>query len=79
MKKTAKIRLDSIKDSDGWMELAHTLKFEQFKKEHQGMDEDELNDKFYTEIVEKKFRYGEIADIEIEFDEDFNIVGGKIL
>ncbi len=79
MKKTAKIRLESIKSSDGWMELAHTLKFEEFQKEHQEMDEDEISEKFYKEIVENKFRYGEFADIEIEFDEDFNIVGGKLL
>lgn len=24
----------SVKDSDGWMELAHELKFEKFKNEH---------------------------------------------
>ncbi|MCK9430965.1 MAG: hypothetical protein M0R17_13400 [Candidatus Omnitrophica bacterium] len=47
--KTAKIILSSIKDPDGWMELVHILKFEQFETEHIGMDE------------------------------DFNIVGGKIL
>ena len=77
--KTAKVTLNSIKDSDGWMELAHTLKFEQFQKENPGLDEDELSDKFYTEIVLKKFEYGEYANIEIEVDENFNIVGGKIL
>lgn len=77
--KTAKITLDSLKDSDGWMELAHELKFDQFKREHPELDEDELSDKFYTEIVVKKFKYGEYADIEIEVDENFNIVGGRIL
>ena len=79
MSKTVKITLDSIKGSDMWMELAYELKFEQFKNEHPEMDEEEIDDKFYTEIVIKKFKYGEYADIEIEFDENFNIVGGKIL
>jgi len=77
--KTAKIILSSIKDSDGWMELVHTIKFEQFEKEHIGMDEDDITDRFYNEIVVKKFEFGEYADIEIIVDEDFNIVGGKIL
>ena len=34
MKKTAKITLNSIKDSDAWMGLAYELKYEQFEKEH---------------------------------------------
>ncbi len=77
--KTAKITLESIKDSGGWMILAHELKFDQFKNEHPELDEDELSDKFYNEIVAKKFKYGEFADIEIIVDENFNIVGGRIL
>ena len=60
------------------MELSYDLKFEKFKNEHPDIDEDELSDKFYTEVVSKKFQYGEFADIEIEVDENFNIVGGKI-
>ena len=42
------------------------------------MDEDELSDKFYTEVVSKFFQYGEYGNFEIIVDEDFNIVGGKI-
>ncbi len=76
--KTAKIKLTSIKDSDGWNELAYDLKFENFKKEHPNLNEEELADKFYTDIVSKKFKYGEFANLEIIFDENFNIVGGKI-
>lgn len=76
--KTAKMTFDSVKDSDGWMELAHTLKFEQFKSEHPELDEDELSDKFYTEVVSKKFQYGEYGSFEIIVDENFNIVGGRI-
>lgn len=76
--KTAKMTFESIKDSDGWMELVHALKFEQFKNEHPEMDEDELSEKFYTEVVCKKFEYGEYGNFEIEVDENFNIVGGRI-
>ena len=55
--KTAKIKLMSIKDSDGWMELAHTLKFDQFEKDHSELDEDEISDKFYDEVVTKKLAH----------------------
>jgi uncharacterized membrane protein YheB (UPF0754 family) len=77
--KTAKITLESIKASDGWMSIAYELKFDQFKNEHPELDEDELSDKFHTEVVYKKFQYGEFANIELIVDENFNIVGGKIL
>lgn len=77
--KTATITLESIKDSDGWMELAHTLKFDKFKLDHPDMDEDELSNKFYDEVISKKFEYGEYANIELIIDEDFNIVGGRII
>jgi hypothetical protein len=77
--KKSKIILKSIKDSDGWSGLVFDLKFEKFKKENPELKEDVLIDKFYDEVISKKFEYGEYADIEIEVDEDFNIVGGKIL
>lgn len=77
--KTAKIRLESIKDSDGWAGLAYELKFKNFQEEHPDLDEDELANKFYEEVVSPVFRYGEYADLEIIVDENFNIVGGKIL
>jgi SOS response regulatory protein OraA/RecX len=77
--KTATIRLESIKDSDGWMELAYDLLFEKFKTEHPDLNEDDASDKFYQEVVSKKFRYGEYANLEIKVDENFNIIGGKIL
>ena len=41
-------------------------------------DEDELSDKFYTEVVSKKFEWGEYGSFEIIVDENFNIVGGRI-
>lgn len=77
---TGKIKLESIKDSDGWNELAYTVAFEKFKKEHPEIeDEDDLSDEFYQEVIAKTFEYGEYADLEIEVDENFNIIGGKII
>lgn len=76
--KTAKITLNSIKDSDGWMELIYELQFDKFKSQYPDMDEDDVSDKFYEEVVSKNFKYGEYADITIEVDENLNIVGGKI-
>jgi len=77
--KTAKITLNSIKDSDGWMELAHTLKFDQFKKDHPNLNETDVSDRFYADVVVKKFKYGEYANIELEIDENFNIISGRII
>ena len=77
--KTSKIELNSIKSSDGWYSLAYELKFDKFKEEHKHLDEDEISDKFYTEVVSKNFKYGEFANLEIEFDENFNIVGGGLI
>lgn len=77
--KTSKITLESIKESDGWIELAYDVAFDNFQKEHPDLEEDALHEKFKEEVVYKRFKYGEYADIEIEVDENFNIVGGKIL
>jgi len=77
--KTYKVILRSIKDSDIWADLAHELKYDEFKKNNSELDDEELSDKFYIDVVSKKFEYGEYADIEIEVDENFNIVSGKIL
>jgi len=77
--KTAKITLINIKDSDAWCELATKLKYEDFKKENPDLDEDELSDKFYREVISKKFMYGEYGALELHVDENFNIVGGKII
>lgn len=68
----------SIKSSDGWAELAFSLKFDQFKIDHKDIDEDELVDKFYTEVINKTFPYGEFGNFTIIVDENFNIVGGHI-
>jgi hypothetical protein len=77
--KTAKTILSCIKDSDGWMSLAHELKFEQFKSCNPELSEEDVSEKFYTEVVCKMFEYGEYANIELEIDENFNIVGGRIM
>lgn len=77
--KTYKMTFNSIKDSDGWMDMAHTLLFDSFKKKHPDLDEDQLGDKFYEEIVSEKFEYGEFGNFEIIVDENWNIIGGKIL
>ena len=73
--KTAKISIDSIKDSDGWMNLAYDL-FKD-KIDEQFPDEDEAHEKLH-EKANNIFEYGEYADITIEVDENLNIVGGKI-
>ncbi|CAG7580383.1 MAG: hypothetical protein SLAVMIC_00388 [uncultured marine phage] len=75
----SKIILNDIKSSDGWMELAYNLNFKKYMKDHPELNEDEASDKFYEEVISDKFKYGEFANLEIEFDENFNIVGGKLL
>lgn len=77
--KTAKIILQNVKDSDGWSQLVRELQFEKFEKENPELDEEELNDKFYTERISSNFEYGEIANLEIEFDENLKIIGGKLI
>ena len=78
--KSVTIQIDSIKNSDAWTSLAFELKYEQFKKEHPELDEEEdLPDLFYKNVIEKYFQYGEYANIELVIDENFNIIGGKII
>ena len=77
--KTAKIKLENIKSSDGWSELAFDLMFEKFEANHSNLDEDVVADKFHDDVLAKKFQYREFANLEIEFDEEFNIVGGKLI
>lgn len=77
--KTAKVKLNFVKYTDGWADLCYALKFERFKTDNPHLIDDELTDKFYEDVISKKFKYGEFADLELEVDENFNIVGGKIL
>jgi len=77
--KTETIILESVKNSDAWTQLAYDLKFEQFEKENSSLDEDELAEKFYKEVIVRMFEYGEYANIELTIDENFNITGGKII
>lgn len=67
--KTAKISLSSIKDSDGYFNLCSELGL---LKEDKGGEQNH-------DIVYKMFEYGEYMDCEIIIDENFNIVGGKII
>lgn len=69
--KTATIKLESIKDSDGWFSLCSDLGLIKYSED----DEGETN----NDIVYKMFEYGEYADMEIVVDENFNIVGGRII
>lgn len=75
--RTLKIKFDSIKSED-WGELIQKLKFDKFEKEHCELDEDEISDKFYDEVVSKIFKYGDYGSFEIIVDENLNIIGGKI-
>lgn len=77
--RTERITLKSIKDSDAWVDLAFKLKFDNFRIENPDLTEDELLEKFHSEVIYEKFRHGEYADIELVIDENFNIVGGRIL
>ena len=77
--KTVRMVFNSIKDNDCWVNLAYELRFEMFKSVNSDMDMDELLDKFYNEEVCKYFKYGEYGNFEIIVDEDFNIVGGRII
>lgn len=76
--KIVKIVLTSVSSSDNWANLAHELWFDKFKKKNSNLDQDELADKFYNEVVRMKFSYGEYANMEIEVNEKLEIVGGRI-
>ena len=71
--KKATIILESVKDSDGYFELCAKLG-------HMPDVEDD-----YGEIVTdyrkvyKMFKYGEYGTFELEIDENFNIIGGRVI
>ncbi len=69
--KTAKIKLTNIKCSDGWFELCQTL----FAQPNEDLNEEPISNKICYNV----FEHGEYGTIEIEVDENFNIVGGKII
>ena len=73
-KKTAKIYLNEIKDSDGWHQLLHELGL--ITTDGEGNDTSTPANK---ELVRKHFQWGEYASLELEIDEDLNVVGGRIL
>jgi hypothetical protein len=76
--KTVKYKIDNYKDTS-LSELAYELKWNTFKEENTDLDEDELSDKFYNEVVSKLFEYGEYTAFELEIDENLNIVGGRLI
>ncbi len=77
--KTHSIILSNIKSTDGWNELAYNLLFDKFKQDNINLEEDELHDKFFSEVISKKFKYGEYAKLEVIFNEDLKIVGGGVI
>lgn len=79
MPSTHTVHVVSVKLSDGWCDLLYDLQYDDFKKKHLNLGEDELSDKFYNEVVNTTFKEGEYADLEIEFDKKLNIVGGKVI
>ena len=76
--KTVKIQLDGIKRSDEWYELLSDLQFESWEESCPECDEDELHDRFY-DYVTSVFEQGEIANLELEIDENLNIIAGRII
>jgi hypothetical protein len=76
--KTTKIKISDYKDTS-LSEIAHSLFFDKFKKSNPTLDEDQLNDKFYTEITNKLFQHGEYLNLELTVDENLNIISGKII
>lgn len=79
--KTKTIEIADIKLADTWNELAHDVAFEKFQKEHPELNDsdDELYLKFNDVVISKYFKFGEYGTIEIVVDQNFNIVGGKII
>lgn len=82
--KTSKIILETIKCTDGWAELIWDLRYDKFVKDHPELSEldddgEKLTDTFHEENTYLFFEHGEFADLELIFDEDLNIIGGKIL
>lgn len=76
--KTAKIKIVDHKNTS-IEELAYSLLFPKFEKDNPNLEDDDLHDKFYKEVISKWFDYGEYISLEVEIDENFNIIGGKII
>jgi len=76
--KTTKLVINTYKDTS-LSEIAFELFFDKFKSEHSNLEEDELNDKFYNDVVSKIFEWGEYVNLEIEIDENLNVVGGRLI
>lgn len=78
--KTEKITIERIKDDGSWSDAIRSLTFDKFRSQHPEVtDEDELEDLYYDEVPSKLMEWGEYLDIEVKIDENFNIVGGRII
>lgn len=61
-----------------WAGLAFDLLFDKYKSEHPDLDEEELYDSFYEHHISPHFLWGDYANLELTFNEKFEIIGGKI-
>jgi len=77
-KQTATITLSSIKDPDGWQDLLYQL-IPMSDEEKEDFDEDHPNEKRRRALSDRFFEFGEYANVELTFDEDLNIVGGRLI
>lgn len=74
--KTSKITFENIKN-EGFYELGYDLMFDKIKLENPELNEEDLHE-FVNNKIGEKFYCLEYGNIEIEVDEDFNIIGGKV-
>jgi hypothetical protein len=77
-KRTATMYLGSIKDPDGWQELLFEL-IPLAPEEQEEWDENHPNEKRRQELSKRFFEFGEYANVELVFDENLNIVGGRLV
>lgn len=76
--RTVKLKIDNHKDT-GAYEFIYDLLYEKFKEDHKELNEDELDEMFYKNVVENILEYGEFISLEVDVDENLNIIGGKII
>jgi hypothetical protein len=77
-KRTATMYLGSLKDPDGWQELLYEL-IPLAPEEKEEWDENHPNEKRRSELSKRFFEFGEYANVELVFDENLNIVGGRLV
>jgi len=67
--------LSSIKDPDGWSNILYEI----IPFDPEDDDAEDRNDAKRDAMSDRFFEYGEYANLEIEFDADLNIVGGRVV